>query len=104
MVASRDSPDHTAPYALRDAGRSSFGTREEASGNMKVILASPHGFCAGVVMAIETLDRALDLLGAPIYVYHEIVHNKNVVERFGRRGVVFVDSLEDVPEGSNVLF
>ena len=71
---------------------------------MRVLLASPHGFCAGVVMAIETLERALEILGAPLYVFHEIVHNKHVVERFVRRGVVFVDSLEEVPEGSNLLF
>jgi 4-hydroxy-3-methylbut-2-enyl diphosphate reductase len=55
-------------------------------------------------MAIEALDRALELLGAPIYVYHEIVHNKYVVERFRRQGVVFVDSLEEVPTGSNLLY
>jgi 4-hydroxy-3-methylbut-2-enyl diphosphate reductase len=71
---------------------------------MKVLLANPRGFCAGVVMAIDALDRALELLGAPIYVYHEIVHNKYVVDRFRRQGVVFVDSLEEVPEGSNLLY
>src|SRR5262245_61823806 len=71
---------------------------------MKVLLANPRGFCAGVVMAIEALDRALELLGAPIYVYHEIVHNKYVVDRFRRQGVVFVESLEEVPEGSNLLY
>ncbi len=71
---------------------------------MKVLLANPRGFCAGVVMAIDALDRALELLGAPIYVYHEIVHNKYVVERFRRQGVVFVDSLDEVPPGSNLLY
>jgi 4-hydroxy-3-methylbut-2-enyl diphosphate reductase len=71
---------------------------------MKVLLANPRGFCAGVVMAIDALDRALELLGAPIYVYHEIVHNKYVVERFQHRGVMFVDSLDEVPPGSNLLF
>ncbi|MBI3469220.1 MAG: 4-hydroxy-3-methylbut-2-enyl diphosphate reductase [Planctomycetes bacterium] len=71
---------------------------------MKVLFANPHGFCAGVVMAIESLERSLELLGPPLYVFHEIVHNKYVVERFVRRGVVFVDSLEDVPGGSNLLF
>jgi 4-hydroxy-3-methylbut-2-enyl diphosphate reductase len=71
---------------------------------MKVLLAAPRGFCAGVVMAIDALDRALELFGAPIYVYHEIVHNKYVVERFRRQGVVFVDSLEEVPAGSNLLY
>ncbi|HEU5119024.1 MAG TPA: 4-hydroxy-3-methylbut-2-enyl diphosphate reductase, partial [Isosphaeraceae bacterium] len=71
---------------------------------MKIILANPRGFCAGVNMAIESLERALDLFGAPLYVYHEIVHNKYVVERFRGRGVVFVESLDEVPEGSPLLY
>jgi 4-hydroxy-3-methylbut-2-enyl diphosphate reductase len=71
---------------------------------MKIILANPRGFCAGVNMAIECLERALDFFGAPVYVYHEIVHNKYVVERFRRRGTVFVESLEEVPEGSPLLY
>lgn len=71
---------------------------------MKVLLVSPHGFCAGVVMAIKSLERALELLGAPLYVYHEIVHNKHVVQQFESRGVVFVESIDDVPEGANLLY
>ncbi|WP_152050113.1 4-hydroxy-3-methylbut-2-enyl diphosphate reductase [Tautonia marina] len=71
---------------------------------MKIILANPRGFCAGVNMAIESLERSLDLFGAPLYVYHEIVHNKHVVERFKDRGVVFVETLAEVPEGSPVLY
>jgi 4-hydroxy-3-methylbut-2-enyl diphosphate reductase len=71
---------------------------------MKIILASPRGFCAGVNMAIESLDLALNVFGPPVYVYHEIVHNKYVVDTFRRKGAVFVDRLEDVPEGSNLLF
>ncbi|WP_406695357.1 4-hydroxy-3-methylbut-2-enyl diphosphate reductase [Singulisphaera sp. Ch08] len=71
---------------------------------MKIILANPRGFCAGVNMAIESLERALDFFGAPLYVYHEIVHNKYVVERFLRRGTVFVESLEQVPEGAPLLY
>src|SRR6476646_6657245 len=71
---------------------------------MKIILANPRGFCAGVNMAIESLERSLDLFGAPLYVYHEIVHNKYVVERFKRRGTVFVESLDEVPEGSPLLY
>src|SRR2546429_4939426 len=55
-------------------------------------------------MAIESLDRALELFGAPLYVYHEIVHNRPVVERFRKRGVVFVDSISEIPEGANVLY
>jgi 4-hydroxy-3-methylbut-2-enyl diphosphate reductase len=71
---------------------------------MRVLLAEPRGFCAGVVMAIESLERALELFGPPVYVYHEIVHNQVVVERFRQRGVVFVNDLADVPEGSVVLY
>lgn len=72
--------------------------------DLKIILANPRGFCAGVNMAIESLDRALELFGAPLYVYHEIVHNRPVVERFSGRGVVFVDHIDDIPEGSHVLY
>lgn len=71
---------------------------------MKIILASPRGFCAGVNMAIESLELAIERFGTPIYVYHEIVHNKIVVEHFKNRGVVFVDDLDLVPEGAVVLF
>ncbi|MGH7194255.1 MAG: 4-hydroxy-3-methylbut-2-enyl diphosphate reductase, partial [Candidatus Saccharimonadales bacterium] len=71
---------------------------------MKVLLANPHGFCAGVVMVVKALDRALEILGAPLYVFHEIVHNKHVVERFRERGVVFVNEISDVPEGANLLY
>ncbi|HCK40203.1 MAG: 4-hydroxy-3-methylbut-2-enyl diphosphate reductase [Planctomycetaceae bacterium] len=71
---------------------------------MRVLLASPRGFCAGVNMAIEALELALKALPTPIYVYHEIVHNKYVVESFRDRGVVFVDNLSDIPSGATVLF
>ena len=71
---------------------------------MKVILASPRGFCAGVNMAIESLDLAIQAFGSPIYVYHEIVHNKYVVETFREKGAVFVENLEDLPRGSQLLF
>ncbi|MEY4790285.1 MAG: hypothetical protein RLZ61_2503 [Planctomycetota bacterium] len=71
---------------------------------MKVILANPRGFCAGVNMAIESLEKALEKFGSPLYVYHEIVHNRPVVERFSKRGVVFVDKIDDIPEGSTVLY
>src|SRR6187200_743919 len=71
---------------------------------MKVLLASPRGFCAGVNMAIESLDLALASLEPPIYVYHEIVHNKYVVEHFRGRGVSFVDDLAEVPFGATLLF
>ncbi len=71
---------------------------------MKIILANPRGFCAGVNMAIECLERALDFFGPPLFVYHEIVHNQFVVERFRKRGTVFVESLDEVPEGSPLLY
>ena len=71
---------------------------------MKIILASPRGFCAGVNMAIETLELAIKLFGPPIYVYHEIVHNKHVVERFRGQGAVFVEELVEVPEGAHLLY
>ena len=71
---------------------------------MKILLASPRGFCAGVNMAIETLETAIRLHGTPIYVYHEIVHNKHVVDRFTREGAVFVDRVEEVPEVAVLLF
>ncbi|MFN0053656.1 MAG: 4-hydroxy-3-methylbut-2-enyl diphosphate reductase [Planctomycetales bacterium] len=71
---------------------------------MKVILANPRGFCAGVNMAIECLDQAIRICGPEIYVYHEIVHNRYVVERFSRQGVTFVNSLEEVPHGSYLLY
>lgn len=71
---------------------------------MKVILASPRGFCAGVNMAIESLDLAIREFGSPVYVYHEIVHNKYVVETFRQKGAVFVNDLAEVPPGSHLLF
>jgi 4-hydroxy-3-methylbut-2-en-1-yl diphosphate reductase len=71
---------------------------------MKIILASPRGFCAGVNMAIETLELAIKIVGTPVYVYHEIVHNKYVVERFRAQGAVFVEELSEVPPGETLLY
>ena len=71
---------------------------------MKILLASPRGFCAGVNMAIESLDLTLREFGAPIYVYHEIVHNKYVVESFREKGAVFVDDLNEVPQKATLMF
>ena len=71
---------------------------------MKILLANPRGFCAGVNMAIDVVDQVLRLRGAPVYVYHEIVHNRHVVDDFRDRGVVFVDSVREVPEGSVVVY
>jgi len=70
----------------------------------KVILAKPRGFCAGVEMAIETVEQALKRHGAPLYVFHEIVHNRHVVRDFTKRGVTFVHSIDEVPAGANVIF
>ena len=71
---------------------------------MHILLANPRGFCAGVNMAIESLETALKHFGSPIYVYHEIVHNRPIVEAFQGRGVVFVDDIAEVPNGQTVLF
>ena len=70
----------------------------------EVLLAQPRGFCAGVEMAVETVERALKKYGAPLYVFHEIVHNRHVVEEFIRRGVRFVQSLDEVPPGARLIF
>jgi 4-hydroxy-3-methylbut-2-enyl diphosphate reductase len=71
---------------------------------MKILLANPRGFCAGVNMAIECVDRVLKLKGPPVYVYHEIVHNKHVVDRFIKQGVIFVNSIEEVPNGATLVY
>jgi 4-hydroxy-3-methylbut-2-enyl diphosphate reductase len=71
---------------------------------MKVILANPRGFCAGVNMAIECLEEVIRIFGSEIYVYHEIVHNKYVVNRFTNLGVTFVDAVSEVPENSILVF
>jgi len=71
---------------------------------MDILLANPRGFCAGVDRAIEIVERALKLFGAPIYVRHEVVHNKFVVDDLRNKGAVFVDELHEVPDGSTVIF
>ena len=71
---------------------------------MKVYLAKPRGFCAGVNRAIEIVNRALEKYGAPVYVKHEVVHNKSVVDELRGKGVVFVDEVEDVPSGALIIF
>jgi 4-hydroxy-3-methylbut-2-enyl diphosphate reductase len=71
---------------------------------MRVILAQPRGFCAGVERAIEIVERALKKFGPPIYVRHEIVHNRHVVEDLRQRGAVFVDELDQVPDGAMTIF
>lgn len=75
-----------------------------AAAAIRVVLAQPRGFCAGVERAIEIVERALEKFGPPIYVRHEIVHNRHVVENLRERGAVFVDELDEVPEGGITVF
>ncbi|MCB1870819.1 MAG: 4-hydroxy-3-methylbut-2-enyl diphosphate reductase, partial [Gammaproteobacteria bacterium] len=71
---------------------------------MDIQLANPRGFCAGVDRAIEIVERALEIFGAPIYVRHEVVHNRFVVDSLRRRGAIFVDELDQIPDGNTVIF
>ena len=71
---------------------------------MRILLANPRGFCAGVDRAIEIVERAIELFGSPIYVRHEVVHNKNVVDRLRTLGAVFVQELDEVPDDGTVIF
>ena len=70
----------------------------------RVLLAEPRGYCAGVDRAVETVERALEKHGAPVYVRHEIVHNRHVVETLTEKGVVFVEETDEVPEGALLVF
>lgn len=71
---------------------------------MKIILANPRGFCAGVDRAISIVELALEIHGAPIYVRHEVVHNRFVVHGLRERGAIFVEELNEVPDGAIVIF
>ncbi len=71
---------------------------------MKILLSKPRGFCAGVVRAIEIVEKALELYGPPIYVKHEIVHNRHVVEGLRRKGAIFIEDLSEVPSGSRLIY
>ena len=71
---------------------------------MKILLANPRGFCAGVDRAIDIVERAITLFGAPIYVRHEVVHNRYVVDDLKQKGALFVEELEQVPDGATVIF
>ena len=71
---------------------------------LKVLLASPRGFCAGVDRAIEIVKKSIEKYGSPVYVRHEIVHNKRVVEDLIKKGAVFVEELDEIPRGSRVIF
>jgi 4-hydroxy-3-methylbut-2-enyl diphosphate reductase len=79
-------------------------TETRVAGPEKLLLAAPRGYCAGVDRAVQTVEHALDLYGAPVYVRKEIVHNKHVVEELRERGAIFVDQETQVPEGSTVVF
>ena len=71
---------------------------------MQILLANPRGFCAGVDRAIEIVERALELFGAPVYVRHEVVHNKYVVNSLRHKGAIFVEELDEVPDDATVIF
>src|SRR5690554_8193380 len=85
-----------------DLGTPSVLSPEEA--DKAVLLAAPRGYCAGVDRAVITVEKALDLYGAPVYVRKEIVHNKHVVNNLAERGAIFVEELDEVPPGSTVVF
>ena len=80
------------------------GPCERKGTDMRVILAQPRGFCAGVVRAIDIVEKALDKYGEPVYVRHEIVHNKHVVDTLKNKGARFVEELDEVPEGAVTVF
>jgi 4-hydroxy-3-methylbut-2-enyl diphosphate reductase len=83
---------------------SSVAAAATADGGKRVLLAEPRGYCAGVDRAVETVERALEKHGAPVYVRHEIVHNRHVVDTLAKAGAIFVDETDEVPEGAIVVF
>src|SRR5262245_45501281 len=101
-------PSPLAPawsFSIRSArGAVSAARRNPGAAPMKILLANPRGFCAGVDRAIDIVERAIAMFGAPIYVRHEVVHNVHVVERLRKLGAVFVDELHQVPDGATVIF
>src|SRR6185437_4004915 len=98
-------PVAQAAERLHAQGRGMSEDRPAAPGSdAEILLAKPRGFCAGVDRAIAIVERALELHGAPIYVRHEIVHNKFVVEDLRAKGAVFVEELAEVPTGATVIF
>lgn len=92
MVGMTDSPHQPA------------SATQPATQDRRVLLAAPRGYCAGVDRAVVTVEKALDLYGAPVYVRKQIVHNKHVVDTLEKRGAIFVDEVEEVPEGATVVF
>ena len=81
-----------------------MNTNSVAGAPLNLLLASPRGFCAGVDRAITIVEKALEMYGAPIYIQHEIVHNKHVVQRLRNEGAVFVENIDEIPEGSHAIF
>ena len=81
-----------------------LGSLEQKNAGGKILLAAPRGYCAGVDRAVDVVEKALDLYGAPVYVRKEIVHNKFVVESLSKRGAIFVQETDQVPEGARVVF
>ncbi|QPK80861.1 4-hydroxy-3-methylbut-2-enyl diphosphate reductase [Schaalia sp. ZJ405] len=93
---------HATADEVLDA--STVSGRSDHSGGGRILLAAPRGYCAGVDRAVDVVEKALDLYGAPVYVRKEIVHNKFVVESLSRRGAIFVSETDEVPEGARVVF
>src|SRR3954449_1475284 len=89
----------------RPSASCSLASRAVPNAPEKLLLAAPRGYCAGVDRAVQTVERALDIYGPPVYVRKEIVHNKHVVEELRKRGAVFVEELDDrIPEGAVTVF
>src|SRR4029450_8153578 len=88
-------------FSPRRPGRGSYPVAEMVS---RILLASPRGYCAGVERAVETVEKALEHYGAPVYVRKQIVHNIHVVRELEARGAIFVDDENDVPEGATVVY
>ena len=99
----RRNPDAAGPHGPSGTLRR-HGLDSDNRDPKRVLLAAPRGYCAGVDRAVQTVEHALDLHGAPVYVRKEIVHNKHVVEELTKRGAIFVDQETEVPEGEMVVF
>ena len=100
----RSGPDAVKCLPVSRARRREEWSSQLAKRALQVILAQPRGFCAGVVRAIDIVERALEIYGAPVYVRHEIVHNKHVVDSLRAKGARFVEEVDDIPEGAVTVF
>ena len=94
----------TVNMGVPGASQSALNSVAGADSGKRVLLAEPRGYCAGVDRAVETVERTLEKHGAPVYVRHEIVHNRHVVETLANAGAVFVEETDEVPEGAIVVF